>query len=190
MPSSTSACHPLASEKQCVYSAQYALGYGATAFTWCGMEGSPCQQLVDQNILKADVIFYYFPGISVSWFIVDPFGVTVSSSRRAHTRAREYASWLHSSVDGQWTDKWMAASGLMHTTQIVFYSSTPHRRPSHIAHPSLCHHGIHGVNVFHTAQLSMAKVMGMGSWVNTIHTTLSSVHWLLCFFFEPKCTKI
>ena len=49
-----------------------------------------------------------------------------------------------------------------------------------MAQHSLFHCGIHGINPFHAALLSVAKSMGKCSRVNAIHTALNSAHWLLC----------
>ena len=70
----------------------------------------------------------------------------------------------------------MAALGLEHTTQTSSHSSTFHRGLFNIAQPSLCHHCIYVVNLYNTAQLSAAKLMGTGSCVNTIHPIFNSAH--------------
>lgn len=84
---------------------------------------------------------------------------------------------------------WMAALGLERTSQISSHSSTLHRGLFNITQPSLGHHSIHVVNPYNTAQQSVAKLMGTGSHVNTIHTALNSTHWL-CLVPSNQSTSV
>lgn len=179
------------------------------AVNWGGNGDSPCQQPVDSNFF----FFWlkYFKGKHNLFTICQ-----VVLGHQLFSQFTTDLQWTHSaisdrvSISSTRTCAW--AEHLPHQCVVVWlgrkqgnrpylescirlrahfpntfpHSSTPHRGLFNIPQPSLCHQSIHALNPYNTTQVSVAKSMSIGSYVNTIHTTLNSAHWLLCLssFFK------
>lgn len=104
---------------------------------------------------------------------------TMSSDRsvaKGHIFAKTCASWLPGGGDTLWAGTWNAkrsASGSCRRVQMFFHIFCPHKGLFIIIHPSFSHCWSHKFSHFKTAQLSVHRISGQGSYVITNRTALT-----------------